>query len=74
MVMNGQISYTSYKGVMEDMIINGDIAISMGHETVVAVTGNINGGKPVERRYTNVWKKGKEGWMLIARHGSELYH
>lgn len=72
MVMNGQISYTSYKGEMEAILVSGDIAITMGHETVIAVMGNRNGGVPVERRYTNIWKRGKEGWTLIARHGSEL--
>jgi Domain of unknown function (DUF4440) len=72
MVMRGQISYTSYKGVMEEMLVSGDFVITMGHETVVAVMGNRNGGQPIERRYTNIWRKQKEGWMLIARHGSEL--
>ncbi|HMK05552.1 MAG TPA: nuclear transport factor 2 family protein [Ferruginibacter sp.] len=72
MVIRGQISYTSYKGVMEEMLVSGDIVITMGHETVVAVMGNRNGGQPIERRYTNIWKRQKEGWMLIARHGSEL--
>jgi len=72
MVLNGQISYTSYKGVMEEILVSGDIAISMGHETVVAVLGNRNGGQTIERRYTNIWKKEKQGWMLIARHGSEI--
>lgn len=72
MVMSGQINYTSYKGEMEEILISGDIVITMGHETVVAVLGNRNGGQAIERRYTNIWKKGKAGWMLIARHGSEL--
>ncbi|GEM_PF-2046690 len=74
MVMRGQISYTSYKGVMEEMLVSGDIVITMGHESVVAVLGNRNGGQSIERRYTNIWKREKEGWMLIARHGSELCH
>ena len=74
MVMNGQISYTSYQGEMEAILVSGDIAITMGHETVIAVMGNRNGGQPINRRYTNIWKKGKEGWMLIARQGSEICH
>lgn len=74
MVMSGQISYTSYKGEMEEILVSGDIVISMGHETVVAVMGNRNGGQPIERRYTNIWKKQNGGWMLIARQGSEVCH
>ncbi len=72
MVMNGQISYTSYVCEMEDMMVSGDIAISMGHETVVAVMGNRNGGQTIVRRYTNIWKKESNGWMLIARQPSEV--
>jgi ketosteroid isomerase-like protein len=72
MVMAGRISYTSYKGAMEEMLVSGDMVITMGHETVVPVMGNPNGGQTIQRRYTNIWKKGKEGWMLIARQGSEL--
>lgn len=72
MVMNGQISYTSYKSEMEDILISGDIVITMGHETVVAVVGNRNGGQTIVRRYSNIWKKGKDGWMLIARQATEV--
>jgi ketosteroid isomerase-like protein len=74
MVMNGQISYTSYQGQMEEMLVSGDNVITMGHETVVAVMGNRNGGEAIKRRYTNVWKKQQDGWILIARQASELCH
>ena len=72
MVMNGQISYTSYTGVIEEILVSGDIAISMGRENVVAVLGNRNGGQAIERRYTNIWKNQNGSWVLIARHGSEI--
>jgi ketosteroid isomerase-like protein len=74
MVMAGRISYTTYKGEMEEMLVSGDIVITMGHETVVPVMGNPNGGQTIHRRYTNIWKKQKEGWLLIARQGSEVCH
>jgi hypothetical protein len=34
-VTGGMVSYTSYKGEMEELLINGDIVITMGHESVV---------------------------------------
>ena len=74
MVTGGQINYTSYKGEMEEMLVSGDIVITMGHESVVAVMGNRNGGQTIERRYTNIWKRQKQGWVLIARHASEVCH
>ena len=74
MVMRGQISYSSYKGEMENIMVSGDVAISMGHENVVAVMGNRNGGQAIERRYTNIWKHEKDGWILIARQASEICH
>ncbi len=74
MVMGGQISYTSYTCQMEEMLVSGDIVITMGRETVVPVIGNPNGGQTIERRYTHIWKKQGEGWLLIARHANQVCH
>ncbi len=74
MVMSGRIAYTSYTGEMEELLVDGDFVITMGHETVVPVMGNPNGGQTVQRRYTHVWKKTKDSWLLIARHANEICH
>ncbi|MCW3089514.1 MAG: nuclear transport factor 2 family protein [Ferruginibacter sp.] len=71
MVMDGRISYTSYIGEMEQLLVNGDIVITMGHETVVPVIGNPKGGQTIERRYTHVWERKNGSWLLMARHASE---
>ena len=73
-VTGGMVSYTSYKGEMEELLINGDIVITMGHESVVPSIGSPNGGQTIQRRYTHVWKKQENGWLLIARHSSEICH
>src|SRR6187402_2343767 len=39
-VTGGMVSYTSYKGEMEELLVNGDIVITMGHESVVPSTGS----------------------------------
>ncbi len=72
MVMAGIISYTTYKHDLEKILVNGDIVISMGSETVVPVMGNPNGGQTIKRRYTNIYKKENDQWILIARHANEI--
>lgn len=72
MVTGGMVSYTSYKGEMEELLVNGDIVITMGHDSVVPAMGNPNGGQTIQRRYTHIWKKQEKGWLLIARHSSEI--
>lgn len=73
-VTGGMVSYTSYKGELEELMVNGDFVITMGHESVVPAIGNPNGGQTIQRRYTHVWKKQDKGWQLIARHSSEICH
>ena len=74
MVMSGRISYASFTGELEQILINGDIVITMGHETVVPLPGSPNAGQTIERRYTHVWKKQGESWVLIARHANNVCH
>jgi ketosteroid isomerase-like protein len=74
MVMSGKISYASFTGEMEQMLVNDDIVITMGHETVVPLPGSPNAGQTITRRYTHVWKKTKDSWLLIARHANEICH
>lgn len=69
-VMDGTISYTSYKFEMEQILVKGNTVISMGNETVVPVMGNPNGGKTLQRRYTHFWEKENGHWRLIARHAN----
>ena len=74
MVMSGRISYASFTGELEQILINGDIVITMGRETVVPLPGSPNAGQTIERRYTHVWKKHAESWVLIARHANNVCH
>jgi ketosteroid isomerase-like protein len=71
-VTGGQLSYSSYKGEMEQILVTGDIAITMGHESVVPSAGSPKGGQTIERRYTHIWKRQGDSWLLIARHSSEV--
>ncbi len=67
-----QRSRSSFTRDVEKILFNGDIAISMGSETVVP-TGDVqNSGKIVNRRYTNIWMKKDGAWKLVARHANEI--
>ena len=63
---------TSFTREVEKVIINGDVVISMGRETVVSMNDNTNAEQTVERRYTNIWMKKDGSWKLIARHANKI--
>ena len=68
----GLIDYERFERNIEQVLIQGDIIITMGNELFVSRT-NIPGAKAgdvVKRRFTNIWKKTHEGWKQIARHAS----
>lgn len=65
-IQKAKISFTRE---VEKVLVNGDIAISMGNETVVTADGP-NQGQTIRRRYTNIWMKKDGSWKLVARHAN----
>ncbi|HTE32262.1 MAG TPA: nuclear transport factor 2 family protein [Chryseolinea sp.] len=63
---------TSFTREVEQVIIRGDIVISMGGETVTPAGDEPQTGQTVKRRYTNIWMKQATGWKLIARHANVI--
>ncbi|MEP7320156.1 MAG: nuclear transport factor 2 family protein [Panacibacter sp.] len=63
---------TSFTRVVEQVIINGNVAISMGKETVVSMDDASKSEHTVDRRYTNIWMKKDGSWKLIARHANKI--
>lgn len=61
---------SSFTREVERITINGDVAISMGNETVGIPDGTSNEAQILKRRYTNVWMKKGGGWKLVARHAN----
>jgi uncharacterized protein (TIGR02246 family) len=61
-----KLNYTSGKVFPETFFIVNDLAITMGHEEIVMANGPM-AGQPLKRRYTDVWQKTGESWLLIAR-------
>ena len=68
-LQNQRVSFTRE---VEKILINGDIAISMGNETVIPAGDVPNSGQIVKRRYTNIWMKKDGQWKLVARHANKL--
>jgi ketosteroid isomerase-like protein len=62
----------SFTRVVENILINGDIAISMGKENVVATDEATKVVQNIKRRYTNIWMKKDGTWKLAARHANRL--
>lgn len=46
---------------VEQVLIKGNMAVSMGNERVKSMQGQV-----VLRRYTNIWLKTKDGWRMTA--------
>lgn len=63
---------TSLTREVEKIIVNGDVAISMGNETVVAMGDDSKPEQITRRRYTNIWMKKDGSWKLVARHASKI--
>ena len=61
-----KLKYSSVKGTTEAFFVSRDIAIEMGHENIVMSNGPMS-GKPLIRRYTNVWQKTGNSWLQITR-------
>lgn len=68
----GGIDYSAYEKVIERMQFQGNIVITMGHETLVSKhdTRILKAGQAYKRRFTNIWMKKNGNWQLIARHAS----
>lgn len=62
----GKLRETQYRNTSEKLVVSGDVAIEMGHENLVLASGPM-AGKPLIRRYTDVWRKTGSGWVQIAR-------
>lgn len=60
----------SFTRQVEQILVRGNTAISMGSETLIPAGDQSQSGQPVKRRYTNIWEKQEGSWKLVARHAS----
>ena len=67
---HGIAEYARYDGEIELLRIEGDIAIVMGSETVEPFGTAPLAGQTIYRRYTHIWQRQGDTWILIARHAN----
>jgi ketosteroid isomerase-like protein len=66
-----QNTRASFVREVESIIVNGDVAFSMGREIVTSVR-SANTEEVIKRRYTNVWMRKEGTWKLVARHANKI--
>lgn len=64
---SGNLNYLSFERTIEKVTFNDNIAIVMGGETIKPQGQQMNAGKTVSRRFTNVWLYKNNRWSIIAR-------
>jgi hypothetical protein len=63
----GGLNYLSFERTIEKITFNSTIAIVMGEEKIKPQGNQINAGKLVTRRFTNIWMYSNNSWSIIAR-------
>ena len=61
-----KLAYSSAQATTDEFLLSGDVAVQMGHEAIVMSNGPM-AGKPLTRRFTDVWQRRGSGWVQIAR-------
>lgn len=69
-IQAGSLTYSSFIREIERVLIHSNTVIVMGRETVVPKGTSPDAGKTIHRRFTNIWMKRNDKWLLIARHAS----
>lgn len=71
-VKRGLIRYSTFERRIESIRFDQDVAIVMGSETVVPKGDPARANHPVNRRFTNIWRKSGTTWRMIARHANVI--
>lgn len=64
---SGNLNYISFERNIEKITFNDNVAIVMGGEIIKPQGHQVNAGKTVTRRFTNVWLYKNKSWSIIAR-------
>ena len=63
----GNLNYASFERNIEKIAFNDNLAVVMGEEILKPQGIQVNAGKTVTRRFTNVWKYANNSWSIIIR-------
>jgi hypothetical protein len=74
---NRGIGHDRFDRTVESVILDGDVGVVAGRETVQPSVDSLagkrrdDGAQPVERRFTNIWLWKDGRWWFLARHANE---
>lgn len=68
----GLAAYSSFERNIERVLMDGDLAIVMGRETIKPMGNAPMARQTVPRRFTHIWKKEGGAWRLLARHANVI--
>lgn len=63
----GNLNYISFERNIEKITFDDNVAIVMGGEVIKPQGQQVNAGKTVTRRFTNIWMYKNNSWSIIAR-------
>ncbi|MDX2068799.1 MAG: nuclear transport factor 2 family protein, partial [Haliscomenobacter sp.] len=69
-IRQGLLTYSSFVRDVQKVIIHGNTVLVMGTESVVPKGNSPDAGKTIQRRFTNVWMKKNDKWLMIGRHAN----
>ena len=70
LVLTDTISFSNFKSEVEYIRVKSNFVISMGNETITPGGNNPDAGKTLKRRFTHIWSKENDTWILLARHAN----
>lgn len=74
MMRDGRIGAEDFERTVESVRISGNIGVVMGREvftpTAQSELGRRYGALPLDRRYTNVYRRDHGRWLWLARHAN----
>ena len=68
----GTIHYASFESTIEHLRVDDGVAIVMGSEIVRPSGQAPLAGRTVQRRFTHIWRKQGDQWLVLARHAHIL--
>ncbi len=71
-IRQGMLTYSSFVRDVQKVLIHGNTVLVMGTESVVPKGNSPDAGKTIQRRFTNVWMKKNDKWLMIGRHANTV--
>jgi hypothetical protein len=69
-IRQGSLTYASFVREVQKVFIHGNTVLVMGAETIVPKGNSPDAGKTIHRRFTNVWMKKTDTWLMVGRHAN----